>query len=467
MKQTQNIDKGLNRMNLIELKDILNVFKKYTRIIIITVILFTLLGAVFSYLMPPVFQAKSDLLVNYSYSKNDIQEISVNEIDTNLRLIETYKYILKSDRVLEKVAEEMGNAQTVEDLAKQISVETNAQSQIITITVQDKNYLKAEKLANATALIFQKEIQNLMKINNVQILTEAKKSIKAVPIKPNHLIYTVLAFLLGITVSILTVFLKETLFATTDSIERVEQKFQLPVLGFIPKISLRTKVKHQKLTSNHLHAKTLPKIQDNIPVIESYREIRNNLQHAINQEQLKTFLFTSPNLGEGKSLTAGNIAICMAMDGKRVVYVDSDLRKGVGSFLFNLPAKKGLTTYLEGRADLAGILQTTEIPNLSFISKGADLHNQVELLASKKIDQLLEQLKEEFDVIIMDCPSLIVMDAVSMATRVDGSILIVHAKKTKSDHVLKSIQTLRKAQAHIQGLIINYGKIDKKKKYYE
>ncbi|MEM5678824.1 Wzz/FepE/Etk N-terminal domain-containing protein [Bacillus paranthracis] len=149
--------------------------KKYTRMIIITVIIFTVLGAVFSYLIPPVFQAKSDLLVNYSYSKTDVQEISVNEIDTNLRLIETYKYILTSDRVLEKVAEEMGNIQTVEDLAKQISVETNTQSQIITITVQDSSYLKAEKLANATALIFQKEIQNLMKINNVQILTEAKK----------------------------------------------------------------------------------------------------------------------------------------------------------------------------------------------------------------------------------------------------------------------------------------------------
>ncbi|HDR3647409.1 polysaccharide biosynthesis tyrosine autokinase [Bacillus paranthracis] len=454
-------------MNLIELKDILNVLKKYTRMIIITVIIFTVLGAVFSYLIPPVFQAKSDLLVNYSYSKTDVQEISVNEIDTNLRLIETYKYILTSDRVLEKVAEEMGNIQTVEDLAKQISVETNTQSQIITITVQDSSYLKAEKLANATALIFQKEIQNLMKINNVQILTEAKKSIKAVPIKPNHLIYTVLAFLLGITVSIITVFLKETMFATTDSIERVEKNLQLPVLGFVPKISLRTKVNHQKLTSDHLHSKTLPQIRNNIPVIESYREIRSNLQHAINQEQLKTFLFTSPNPGEGKSLTAGNVAICMAMDGKRVVYVDSDLRKGVGSFLFNLPAKKGLTTYLEGRADLVGILQTTEIPNLSFISKGADVYNQVELLASKKMEQFLEQLKEEFDVIIMDCPSLIVMDAVSMATKVDGSILVVHAKKTKSDHVLKSMQTLQKAQAHIQGLIINYGKINNKKKYYE
>ncbi|MEM5678823.1 hypothetical protein AAHB46_00405 [Bacillus paranthracis] len=123
------------------------------------------------------------------------------------------------------------------------------------------------------------------------------------------------------------------MFATTDSIERVEKNLQLPVLGFVPKISLRTKVNHQKLTSDHLHSKTLPQIRNNIPVIESYREIRSNLQHAINQEQLKTFLFTSPNPGEGKSLTAGNVAICMAMDGKRVVYVDSDLRKGVGSFL--------------------------------------------------------------------------------------------------------------------------------------
>ncbi|MDZ3952357.1 polysaccharide biosynthesis tyrosine autokinase [Bacillus thuringiensis] len=453
-------------MNMIELKDILNVLKKYKRIIMITVIIFTVLGALLSFLIPPVFQAKSDLLVNYSYSKTDAQKISLNEIDTNLRLIETYKYILKSERVLEKVAEEKGNAQGVGDLAKQINVETNAQSQIITITAQDSSYLKAEKLANVTALIFQKEIQNVMKINNVQILTEAKKDIKAVPIKPNHMMYTVLAFLLGITISFIIVFFKETMFAKTDSIEKVEKKFQLPVLGFIPKISACTKVKYQKLKDNHLYSKTLPQVRDNIPVVESYREIRNNLQHAITQKQLKTILFTSTNPVEGKSLTAGNLAISMAMGNKKVVYVDADLRKGVGALLFNLPAKTGLTTYLESGTDVAGIIQNTEIPNLSFIAKGPNLSNQVELLASKKLEQLLELLKEEFDVIILDCPSLIVMDAVSIAPKVDGIILVVHAKRTKVDHVLNSIKTLRKAQANIQGIIINYGKLNNKKKYY-
>ncbi|MFL6555783.1 MAG: Wzz/FepE/Etk N-terminal domain-containing protein, partial [Bacillus sp. (in: firmicutes)] len=77
----------------VELKDILNIMKKNTRLIVITVIIFTLLGAIVSYLLPPVFQAKSDLLVNNSNLRPVNQEISTSEIDTNLMLIETYKYI--------------------------------------------------------------------------------------------------------------------------------------------------------------------------------------------------------------------------------------------------------------------------------------------------------------------------------------------------------------------------------------
>lgn len=450
----------------VELKDILNVMKKNTRLIVITVIIFTLLGAVLSFLLPYVYQAKTDILVNYSYPRSETQEISASEIDTNLRLIETYKYILKSPRVLEKVLEEVNSPQKMEDLSKQVNVETNGESQIISITAQDRSYPKAAKLANSTAKIFQEEIQHLMKIDNVQILTVAKDNAKASPIKPNHVIYTVLAFLFGIVTSLIILLLKETIFAKTDSVERAEKAFQLPSLGLIPEIRSSKKVKNQELFMDQRYLKTLPKMDKHSPIIEAYRVLRTNLQYELDQKQLKTILITSTNPEEGKSLTAGNLAICMAMNNKKTVYVDSDLRKGVGSSLFNIPARKGLTTYLEGYADLDNIIHATDIPNLSFISKGPSLHHTAELLTSKKMDQFLEQLKERFDLIIIDCPPLIVTDAVAMSTKVDGCIFVVHAKKTKQYHALKSIQQLRKVQANIQGLVINCGKLSHTGHYY-
>lgn len=424
------------------------------------------MGALLSYLLPSVYQAKTELLVNHSLSSSETQDLSAGEIDKNLMLIETYKYILKSSRVLEKVSEEVNSSKKIEDLAKQITIETNPQSQIISITAQDNSYSKAAKLANSTARIFQQEIRNLMKIDNIQILTTAKINTNTSPIKPNYIIYTVLAFLLGIVVSIINLLLRETIFAKTDSVEKIEKAFQLSTLGLIPEIAGSTKGKNRSLTINHRYLKTLPKVDKFSPIIESYRVLRTNLQYAMNQQNIKSILITGSNPEEGKSLTAGNLAICMAMDNKQTVYVDTDLRKGVGSLLFNTPARSGLTNYLEGNMELDQIIHSTEVPNLSFISTGPHPHNPAEVLSSNKMDQLLELLKEKFDLVIMDCPPLIVTDAVALSTKVDGCLFVVHAKKTKLDQALKSIHQLQKVQANIQGVIINCGKLQHSAHYY-
>lgn len=445
----------------VELKDILMMVGKNLRLIVITVILLGLLGAGLSYLVPTVYEAKSDLLVNYSTPGG--QGISPNEIDTNLRLIETYKYILTSSSVLQPVAAAVGNTQpdAEEELAKQISVETKPDSQIITIAAQDGSQAKAVALANATAQIFQQQIQQLMKIDNIQILTAAKASEHAAPVKPSHALYTVLGALLGLIASFIMLLVKETVFAKTDSAERAEKALQLSALGLIPEISENTKGRNRDITNscNYRYLRTLTKMDKGSPIIESYRALRTNLHYSINQHKLQTILVTSSSPEEGKSLTAGNLAICMAMDNRKCVYVDCDLRKGVGEFLFNMPARTGLTNYLEGYAAVDEIIHATEIPGLSFISKGPNLNNPVELLTSNKMSQLLAELKEKFDVVIIDCPPLIVTDAVALSDKVDGCLFVVNAKKTKQEQALKSIQQLRKVQANILGLIINCGKL--------
>lgn len=439
----------------VELKDILTVIRKNRRIILIVVLLAGLLGLGVSYFVQPVYEAKADLLVNDSGS--GVQGISSTEIDTNLRLIETYKYILKSSSVLDLVAAELGP--DAGDLSKSIHVETKPESQIISIVAQGSSQQKAAGLANSTAAIFKQEIQELMRIDNVQILTLAKADSGTGPVKPGHLLYTVFGCLLGIIIAVLIVLIKETAFAKTDSTERAEKALQLSALGQIPEIEQNIKGRKPELTHNFRYLRTLSQMDKSSPVIESYRALRTNLHYAMHQEKLQTILVTSASPEEGKSLTAGNLAICLAMDNKKTVYVDSDLRRGVGEFIFNIPARKGLTNYLEGYAEASDIIHPTEVPGLSFISKGPNLNNPAELLTSDRMSELLEELKAKYDYIIIDCPPLLVTDSVALSAKVDGCLFVVNAKKTKQEQALRSIQQLRKVQANILGFIVNHVKM--------
>ncbi|PAQ16071.1 hypothetical protein CD798_03260 [Bacillaceae bacterium SAOS 7] len=448
------------------LREIFNIIKKEYLIIIIITTFMVFLGAAISYFMPPVYQAKTDLLVNFKAEGVESKDISTVEIETNLRLIETYKYILNSTRIMEKVAEKTGSKEKPEQLAKKIEVISNSDSQVITLKVEASSQKQAVKLANSTAEIFKTEIKSLMKIDNVDILTGAKIVNKGRPVKPDPVIYMVIFLCIGVFLSFIIIFLKETIFTKFDSQEKIEQAFKLPSLGVIPVISDKPKRSNGLFDREDRFNKMLPQLNPYSAVTEAYRAVRTNVQYTISQEDAQTILITSSHPGEGKSLTAANLAICLAMDHMETIFVDLDLRKGVGRQLFHIPLRKGVTTYLEGMATIEEIIVKTNVSNLSFIGTGPLSANPAELLSSEKIDIMLETLQESYDLVIIDTPPLVVSDAVVLSTKVDGCIFIVNAQKTKVDQTVKSIQKLKKVEANILGVVLNSGKESKRTSYY-
>ena len=187
------------------------------------------------------------------------------------------------------------------------------------------------------------------------------------------------------------------------------------------------------------------------PISEAYRALRTNFSFYSLDNPMRSLVVTSPAMAEGKSTTIANLAVTMAQSGRKTILVDCDLRRPSLHTLFDLKSEPGLTTaVLSDEADLP--LQETGVENLWLLASGPKPPNPADLLGSRKIDQLLERLKEKADLILFDAPPVIaVTDAAVLGAKVDGVLLVINAGKTRRDHAERAKEMLEKAKVRIIG----------------
>lgn len=202
------------------------------------------------------------------------------------------------------------------------------------------------------------------------------------------------------------------------------------------------------------------------PIAEAFRTLRTNIQYAKVDGSVKTIVFTSTGPGEGKSTMAANAAVALAQAGKQVILVDCDLRKPVQHRIFGR-RHRGLTNILVEDLAAADVLQATEIDNLRIITSGPIPPNPSELLGSSKFLEIIEDLKAQADVVILDCPPVIaVTDACVLASKVDGVILVVGAGIVRPEMAQQAKELLTKAKGHLLGVILNRVEIEAEHAYY-
>jgi len=420
----------------INLRQIFAVIKNYWIRILIVILSITCIGGAIGITIPKIYEAEIDILVNYSTTTGT--GVSINEIDMNLRLIETYKYLLTTNKVLEKVNESMDNKVSLNELKNKITITSSNQSQIMTIQVEDETAKSAVDLVNIVANVFQEEIKTLMKMENLNILGEASIKNNTRVMNPHLAFYFVISFLLGTLICLVFIIIKETYFTILNLEELTEKHLNLPSMGSIPVIK-------DQLNRFELS-------------IESFRNIRANIQFQINEQKIKSFVITSSLAAEGKSFISASLAKTFAMDHQKVVYIDADLRRPVGRKIFNMKKQAGITSFVAGQAKLVDIIQLTEFENLSFIGAGPYPPNASEISSSNEMKELFSQLEKEFDVIIIDSPPLIVADVLSLVDIADGCLLVINGSKTKKDIAKKSLGKLHKVQANVLGTILNKNK---------
>jgi len=198
------------------------------------------------------------------------------------------------------------------------------------------------------------------------------------------------------------------------------------------------------------------------PISEAYRTLRTNLQFVSLDKPLQTLLVTSPGPEEGKSTMLANLAVAIAQGEKKVILVDCDLRRPNLHRLFGLEYKKGLTTMMvDEKAMSDPPLQETGVSGLQLLASGPLPPSPSDLLGSRRMDRVLETLKERADIVLLDAPPVVaVSDAAVLATKVDGVLLVVSAGQTKRDSVQAAKAKLEKVNANLIGAVLTNVPLD-------
>jgi len=218
----------------ISLQELFSILRKsFWRILALTIVAALISFAVSSFLIKPTYQAGTQILVTPKKQANEV--IDAAQVQSSVTLVNTYRVIIKSPAILEQVQKEVANAPTsIGTLNNMVTVESEQNSQVINVSVQSTDAALASNMANSIAEIFSSDVQKLMSVDNVTVLS--KSSIPTSPVSPNIILNTAIAAVVGFLLGVGLAFLRELLDRRIRTEEQVQQILDLPVLGSIPDI---------------------------------------------------------------------------------------------------------------------------------------------------------------------------------------------------------------------------------------
>ncbi len=344
-------------------------------------------------------------------------------------------------------------ASTQEGLAKQVS---DIENQInITSLAQASEKDPVQKLQIDARLVQYRNLYSSLVTNFEQIrLAEVQTSTNVViaqpavfqtaPVRPRTMLNVIVGIFTGMLLAVALIFGIEALDDTIKNPDDIRQNFNLSILGMI---------------SNHEMAdqKPISQTQPRSPVAEAFRSMRTNITFASVDRPLRRILITSPTPQDGKTTVSSNLAVVLANSEKKVVLLDADLRRPQIHSKFGLVNRAGLSElFVHDLDSLKDVIQFGDASELGVITSGGLPPNPSELLTSNKMIQILDRINQDYDLILIDTPPVLsVTDAVALAPRMDGVILVIKPGKTRQKDLQQTIEELNGVGAHILGVVLN------------
>ncbi len=303
--------------------------------------------------------------------------------------------------------------------------------------------LLAQYNQNYTSLLQSIENVRLAAIQSTSNIIQVEPAITPTrAIRPNVMLNTVVAGVLGLLAGVILALIEDFLDDTVKSPETASQQLHLPIIGMV----LNFDAERERL---------ITLLKPRSPAAESFRRIRINIKYASVDHDLHTLLVTSPAPSEGKTTLAANLGVVMATDNQRTILIDGDLRRPNLHKAMGLPNRRGLSDlFIESADTLKDAMQATGVEGLSVITSGPLPPNPSELLDSAKIGHILQEVRQQADLIIIDAPPAISLtDAIALSQRVDGVVMVLRAGRTKMALLRHAVQDLRQVGANIVGLV--------------
>ena len=504
----QQYDSMNDNEESIDIRQYLALLWQWAWLILLTTVLAAGAAFIYSQQITPIYQASTSVMVNEAPST---KLADYTAVVNGQKLASTYAQMMVAQPVLDEVISKLGlQGKTAEDLNKNITIQPIRDTSLLEILVKSEDPVGAAQVANTLVDVFAVHIVNVQseryqvskdslssqiadiesqisdtmakltsetndtqrsnletKLSQYQQiysnllltyeevrLSEAQNissivlvepaQVPKTPISPKVMNNTLLAGLVGMMLAIGIIFLIEMLDDSLKTPDEIQQKLGLPVLSVI---AHHENIDGQPVTDHFPRS----------PVSESFRTLRTNVQYASVDHSMQTILVTSPEPSEGKTTVLTNLAVVFAQNGKQVIAIDADLRMPHLHKAIGVANRNGLSSvFVQPIENLNSVIQKTAFKNLSIINSGDLPPNPSELLGSQKMTAILNQLKEKFDLLLIDSPpTLAVTDPLVLIPNIDGVILVVRPGKTRTADAKQAVESLRRINANILGVVIN------------
>ncbi|MCL1801152.1 MAG: polysaccharide biosynthesis tyrosine autokinase [Promicromonosporaceae bacterium] len=430
-----------------ELAEYLNIMRKRLLSIILACLLGLAGGLGISLAATPIFTAQAQVFVSVSGAAT-MGEM-VQGATFTVRAVRTYTQLVSSPLVLEPVINELGLTATASQLATQVSASSPLDTQLINVSANDPSPATAAAIANATAESLAIAVAQLETPVNggpspVQISTVRAAQVPSSPSSPNTMLNVALGLLIGLAAGIGLAILREVLNTKIRHVGDAAQALNIPVLGEVAYNALA--LEHPVILAE----------APNSPRAEAFRRLRTNLEFTNVDSGRRALAVTSALPGEGKSSSAINLAITMAVAGHRVALIDGDLRRPSVAKYLGIEGSVGLSTVLIGQAELDDVIQPWGNDHLDIIAAGVSPPNPSELLGSQRMATVLDELLNRYDVVVFDTsPLLPVTDSAILAHLVGNALLVVGAGTIHRDQVRQAAATLESSGTRLLGMLVN------------
>lgn len=437
---------------------------------------FVMLAVTFLFITPQYKSSAMFYVNNNAISVNASLSIDSGDISASKSLVNTYIVILNTRETLRDVIDYAGVNRSYSEVRDMIEAESVDETEVFRVVVTSEDPEEADTIADAIAYILPKRISNIVEGTSAKIVDSAVVASK--PSSPSYTANTLMGFLIGFVLSAGFVILQELFNVTVQTEEDISLVCKHPILAAVPDMSAPSKggyyygygsKRGDKKKKSSAYA--VSKHTGNQPVLfgggisfaaaEAYKLLRTKLQFSFADENDCRVIGVSSALsGEGKSLSAVNLAYTLSQLDKKVILIDCDMRRPTLAEKLGIQSKPGLSNFLTGQSNVENLIQNCGIKKeedaFHVISAGENPPNPIELLSSVRMAEVLKSLRKSYDYIILDLPPVgEVSDALAVAKLTDGMLLVVRQNYCDRIALGETVRQFAFVESKILGVVFN------------
>lgn len=454
----------------LDLKYLFDVLKKHLAFVILAGIVCAAAGFFASeFLITKKYESKALLYVENSQQTSD--SVNINDLNAAQKLVNTCQILFKSSTMLDNLITELDLPYTKDELDKMITAQSVNNTEVMELVVECTSPQEAQKIVNKLVELSEREFLRVIESGSIKVVDYGE--VDSEPSFPNVLLITAAAFILGLAVSYIIVFIQDMLDVAIKSTDNIAKLYDVPLFAEIVDFEAAANGgkygygygygygENKKNKQDEKPVKTNPNgisdrfLSDTTPfaITEAYNTARTNIMFAVATGKKKIIAVTSSNPSEGKSTTCGNFALSFANAGLKILLVECDLRKPTMAKNFNLKVEHGLSSILGGFCTVNEAI--TEIDGgLNIITAGDIPPNPSELLGSDAMKLFLEASAENYDYVFLDTPPVgVVTDSQLMNDIIAGLVFVVRENSTTHPDVQSALEKIELANGKALGFV--------------